>query len=245
MPITTVLSVITDALSLLGVASSAVTVSANDADRGLSALNSLNEALGIERGAIVTVRIDVFALVANQQAYTYGSGGNWNAARPTDILQANIIVNNNPTLPVRYPLALLDDRQWSQVVSQLTPSTIPQALYNDGDYPLSVVSLWPVPTDSNNTIEIYSPDVNASVPQFTAISDTFNLAPGYHRMIKYNLAVELAPEFGREPSATVLRIAKESLAAVKSQNLRPPYASSDYTNMSSRRRTGFNIITGQ
>jgi hypothetical protein len=48
-----------------------------------------------------------------------------------------------------------------------------------------------------------------------------DLLPGYARALRTNLALELAPEWGRVVDPTVERQARESLADVKRANL--PY----------------------
>ena len=49
-------------------------------------------------------------------------------------------------------------------------------------------------------------------------TDVLYYPPGYLRTIKYNLAVELAPEFGVEPSRTVRQIARDSKRNIKRIN---------------------------
>ncbi len=50
------------------------------------------------------------------------------------------------------------------------------------------------------------------------MNDTLDLPPGYERALKYNLAVEIAPEYEREASSTVKDIAKTSYGVVVRTN---------------------------
>lgn len=67
-------------------------------------------------------------------------------------------------------------------------------------------------------IVLYTP---SALAQFTDQSTQYTFPPGYAKAIRYNLAVELAAEFGVEPSKTVSRQALLSLADVKRANFAP------------------------
>ena len=71
-----------------------------------------------------------------------------------------------------------------------------------------------------------------------------NLAfpPGYLRAFRYNLACELAPEFGVEPSPTVARIAMASKRDLKRQNNPDDIMAMPYSIVATRQR--YNIFAG-
>jgi hypothetical protein len=52
------------------------------------------------------------------------------------------------------------------------------------------------------------------IPTFATLGETVNLPQGWIRALVYNLTVDIVPEHEREPSATVLREAAASKAAV-------------------------------
>jgi hypothetical protein len=66
--------------------------------------------------------------------------------------------------------------------------------------------------------------------------------PGYMRAFRYNLACELAPEFGVEPSQQVSRIAMYSKRNIKRINNPDDIMSIPYALVSNRQR--FNIYSG-
>ena len=68
------------------------------------------------------------------------------------------------------------------------------------------------------------------------------LPPGYLRAFKYNLACEIAPEFGVEPSATVQRIAMTSKRNLKRINNPNDVMSMPYPLVGARQK--YNIYSG-
>jgi hypothetical protein len=58
-----------------------------------------------------------------------------------------------------------------------------------------------------------------------AIGDTLAFPPGYNKAIKFNLAVELAPEYGKQAPAEVVAIAEATKYKLKRTNLVVPKVS--------------------
>ena len=56
-----------------------------------------------------------------------------------------------------------------------------------------------------------------SIPVPAAVGDTLDLAQGSERALAYNLAIEIAPDFGREPSLIVFEIAKQTRTRLQSE----------------------------
>jgi hypothetical protein len=68
------------------------------------------------------------------------------------------------------------------------------------------------------------------------------MPPGYLRAFKYNLACEIAPEFGVEPSPTVSRLAMTSKRNLKRINNPDDIMSMPYSLIATRQR--FNVYAG-
>ena len=60
-----------------------------------------------------------------------------------------------------------------------------------------------------------------------ALTTSLSLPPGYERALRYALALELAPEYGRQVSEIVMAAAVESKAAIKRMNIAPAYLQVD------------------
>jgi hypothetical protein len=74
------------------------------------------------------------------------------------------------------------------------------------------------------------------------LATTMAFPPGYLRAFRYNLACEIAPEFGVEPSPTVSRIAMTSKRDLKRVNNPDDVMSMPYSIVASRQR--YNIYAG-
>jgi hypothetical protein len=98
--------------------------------------------------------------------------------------------------------------------------------------------VYPVP---NTTLEFHF----ISVEELTApasLSTTLAFPPGYLRAFKYNLACEIANEFGVEPPQTVQRIAMTSKRNLKRINNPDDVMSMPYPLIVRQQR--FNVYVG-
>ena len=183
---------------------------------------------------------ETFTCVAGQQSYSMGPGGNFNTSRPTRIVDAQtVVLGSNPRQTL--PLKMINVTQFDSIFVKSVQSTIPLWLYNDNAFPAVNLNLWPVP-QVNSQIDIWS---QKNLAQFTSVNDTVALAVGGNRMLKYNLAVELAPEYGKNDlDPKIIAIAEGSMAAYKraiNQN-KPYYMGTDDALVGPK--GSFNWLTG-
>lgn len=239
MPVTTVNQLISDSMKEVQAIAAGETPTAAEAQDCLTRLNRMIASWNTERLSIFTIKISAYTLVPNQQVYTIGPGGDFDDDRPQSIEEANIILNTvSPS--TRQPLALLNDLQWSLIRVQNVPNTIPQALYNDGAYPLSNLYLWGYPT-GNLQLELYTWQ---QLSQFTALTQTVSFPPGYEEAIMYGLSVRIAPMFGVEVSPITTSMAQSSKAAIQRLNLPSPVMVADPAVAGVGRASEWNYITG-
>ncbi|MDE2022002.1 MAG: hypothetical protein KGI71_03815 [Patescibacteria group bacterium] len=91
-----------------------------------------------------------------------------------------------------------------------TPSVIP---FSGG-----TISLYPAP----DTARTYSLKIDYDAPftQFVALTDVVTFPNSDHKVLKYNLAMEMAAEYGLTPLPTVSVIAENSLRKIRARNIR-------------------------
>lgn len=213
---------ITGALRLLGALATSETPSASEATDALNALNIMLDSWSNESLMIPSKVREVFPLTAGQQSYTMGSGGNFNTSRPIEIENA-LIQPSGLTPALELPLEKLTKDQFQEILIKGLNSSLPLAFYPEGTYPLETVNIYPVPSVGSNIV-LYS---WKPLSQITTLQTSVVLPPGYDRAIKYNLAIELAPEYGKPISDIIIQIAMESKANIKRSNAKPVYLGVD------------------
>lgn len=203
--------IIESSLRLIGVLASGETSSADEADDGRSILNDLIETLSNERLMIFEVTRDEYTLIANTNPHTIGSGGNINANRPERIEGFSIIPSGQD---IEIPGTILTWEQWQAIPDKTVTSTIPYYLWYEPSVALGNIWLFPEPSAAA-TIVLYT---WLRLSSFSDLTTNVNLPLGYGRMLRYNLAVDLAPEYGARVDPQIFEIARQSKAALKNLN---------------------------
>lgn len=205
----TALDLIKGAMRLIGAIESGETPSSEESSDGLSALNAMLDAWSVERLMVYQILQEPFSLSAGTASYTIGSGGTWNTARPVRIDSAFIRDSDG----LDYPIEIITKDRYDAIADKTTQSR-PEWLYYYTAYPLGTIYWYSVP-DATYTAYLNS---WKQLQSFAGLATDLALPPGYERAIKYNLALEIAPEYNRMPSAVVVEVANESKAALKSAN---------------------------
>ena len=227
---TTIRQVITGSLRLINVIQQNEVATADDMDISLRAMEGLIDSWSTEKLNVYLLKQWYFPLVVNKKEYTLGAGGDWNVPRPMNIERGTIsyggaltydaitglynIVNSQNTIDI--PMEGLTDSQYAAIPVKDQPSTYPVKYYDNGNYPLRTISVWPVPTTGQPiTLWLWQPLTN-----YDTLDEDLRFPKGYERAIRFNLAVELAAEFGKTVAPDVERIAVESKATMKRLNSR-------------------------
>lgn len=211
----TALDLITSALRLIGALAASESPTAEESADALTALNELLDNWAAERLTIHTVDEVTVPLAVGQATYTIGPGGQIDRpVRPVFLSAASVLTAQTPPveLPLEGPLTL---QQWRQVTLKALPGALPHAVYLDGGIPTRTLALWPVPSQPGLTLKLYLP---APLTQVPTLQTTLVLPTGYARALRFNLALELAPEFGVVAPPGVERLAREALGAIKRAN---------------------------
>ena len=210
------LQVITDALKLLGVvAGHEVPTSAEQQD-SFARLNELIDSWGTHAQTLLVARRDVVPLVAGQQVYTIGAGGDVDVPAPMTLDAVSYVLAGTRRAEVFLDVGDRPGARRRRRRRLLTGSP-PQVVNYTRDARL------------RRAVGVAGADGRAGpgrstgsepLAQFPDLVTPVALAPGYAKALRTNLAIELAPEFGRvgRPDGRPAG-ARESLADVKRAEL--------------------------
>jgi hypothetical protein len=124
-----------------------------------------------------------------------------------------------------YPVAVLNVETWELIGLKSQGGPWPRALYYQPSHPVGNITYWPVP--GSGEMHLFAETV---LQAFTTLSDVVTLPQGYAQAIRWNLAEQLLPEYGKAGDSglvqLVLKNAADSRAWVKRTNANPPYVAS-------------------
>jgi hypothetical protein len=234
---TTALDIINSALRVLQVAASDVTLTANEANSGLDALNVMIDSWSLENLMLYHMVTETFSLTAGKNPHTFGTGGDFNSTRPLSLTQATVSVGG-----VDQQLQIVGFDDYSALKLKNLQSPYPQYLNLDMDYPLAKVELWPVPSQTT-TVTLYT---QKPLTDFSNLTSTFVLPPGYTRALKFGLAIELASEYQTTAGVDVITLFRTAKSNIKRINARPQTMTLDPALLKSTDNNGsYNIYSGQ
>lgn len=238
-------SICTRALKSIGAVGEGQTPTPGQLVDAFDDLNEMLDGWRIDRGAIAVVERAVYSLVSGTQTYTIGDGGDFNRDRPDWIDRASIIDNSDPTQPLEMKIPVLTEQEWQSVALKLVESSYPGGVYYDFAYPLGNLSFYPIPDTSDMQVALYCA---APLAQFATLDTEYDIPPGNRRALRYNLAIEIAPDYGVsiEEIPIIQAKAAEYLGDLRRVNTRVVQQTADSAliNMDRRRSGRFSILTG-
>lgn len=201
-------------LRLIGAISSSETPNADESSDALEALNLMLGSWGASRFLSASTG-KVTKAMTGASSYTIGVGGDIDTTRPTSIYTAHW---SNGGLD--YPLTVLDYADYEQIGIKNIGS-IPEYIVLKPNNPLSTIYLFPVPANGTLTLDNIRPATDLT------LADDLPYPPEWIRALKYNLAIEIAPEFGFSVSPEIVALAKESKEIVLRSMVTIPLARFD------------------
>jgi len=228
--------IINGALRLLGVLAEGETPSAETSQDALRAMDQMIDSWNTERLAVFSTQDQVFTWPAATLSRTLGPTGNFVGNRP--ILLDDATYFKDPSTGVSYGIKMINQQQYDGIAVKTVSSTFPQVIFTNMTYPDIEMFIYPRPT---RDLEWHFISVEELTQPATLVT-TLSFPPGYLRAFRYNLACELAPEFGVEPSPQVQRIAMYSKRNLKRINNPDDIMSMPYSIIATRQR--YNIFAG-
>lgn len=205
----TALQLITDSLKLIGVVAGHEVPTASEQQDTFARLNELIDSWGTQAQSMHLSQRALLALVAGQQSYPLAVP----VPSPFGLDAVTALATVGST--VETPVAVLTDQEYVAIVDKSLPGALVQGVLFINAVPVPELWVWPVPTATQTLVLYYT----EPIAQFPDLVTPVDLAPGYAKALRTNLAVELAPEFGKQLDPLILNAARESLADVKRVNL--------------------------
>jgi hypothetical protein len=150
---------------------------------------------------VLTAGLDYAAAVDNH-VYTYTT----KTQRPLEIIDAHLrnADDNDVALSII-------SRQEYKALSDKASEATPNQIYYDGQLTNGVLYVWPEPGDVKDRIIM---TIKRPICDMDSATDNFDLPIEWAKAIKFNLAMELAPEYDVPISSDVVALALSSKKAV-------------------------------
>ncbi len=195
-------TIIKAALRTINAIASGETPTADEMLDGLEAMQFMLRSWSADNIMVYSISQDTLTMDGSA-SYTIGSGGDADTTWPVEIKGA--------VVDTLYKLRVIGENRYRSLKrSEL--GARPAYLYYNPTYPLG--TLYPWPTGGSSMV----------IDSLKALSDPSTLTTdvefptGYDAAIKWNLAIELAPEYGATPSDIVYGRARETKNIIKSKN---------------------------
>lgn len=203
----TALQLITGAARLLQVVRKSEALSNDEAQDGLTALNDMldswsNWSVGIRQRTWENFNLSPAA------SYTIGTGQTLNTVVPSLIRAAKINVGGGD-----HDLEIITDQQYEDIFLKTLSTNIPEVINSDNGYPFATLRMYPQ-LNAAAVLKLLSEKQGTAIASLTTV---LSFQPGWQRAARFNLAIELAAEYGVTIPAQVPVIARIAKSAIELQ----------------------------
>lgn len=201
---TTALDIITGASRLIGVTFKSEALDSDEAADGLVSLNDMVSSWS-NNGLLVPYRSWESFNISPAASYSIGAGQTINTVRPSFIKAAFIRSGN-----VDYSMECITDEQYESITFKSITSPFPDYLTYDNGYPYGTIRMYPQ-LGSSGALHLLT---EKPLTSFSGLTTTVDLPPGWNKALRFNLAIDMAAEYGVEVPSTVVKGASDSLASI-------------------------------
>lgn len=201
--------IIKSALRKIGALRRGFSPSSEEMSEALEELNAMLAGWATKRLLIPYRTNESTSLSAGATTYTWGSGGNITSAIPLELLSAYITIGTTD-----YELHQFTLEEWQRIPVKSTEGIPGRFNYEYND------TLGRVRFDRTvqEAFTLVTSALKAFTP-FSTISSDDAFPPHHVDVVRWNLAVRLAPErIGTDAPASVIRLAKETMDDLKGSN---------------------------
>ncbi len=204
--------IITGAMVDIGEAGAGEVLATEDLQYGLIRLNGIIDSWSTERLSLYCVFNNTFALIANQQDYTFGpSAADFTSIGRPVLIQTLAII---PLATLRFQMNMLTAKQWAMIPEKGLVGILPTDVYVDAQFPNMGIHVAPIPSGTPG-LEIY---YWAALTQFATLDQELAMPPGYLDALKYTLMLHLSPAYNKPIDPAILALAQSKKAAIQTIN---------------------------
>lgn len=206
---------ITRSLSLIGAFGEGQTPTADALNDGLETLNDMVDGWAVDGLTVRALERKVFPMRVGMGKYLCGPAADFDVAKPSYIDAFAYYIDNDQS---EYRIDPADDVEWASISNKLQGGDPQRAHYGNSTSGLEfAIDYWPVPSRAMFAV-LYLPTV---IVRFKDLITQYTFPAGYVRALRYNLALDLAPEYETSLDAIVVNKAAEYLADVRRTNIKP------------------------
>lgn len=164
-----------------------------------------------------TVTMSVPATAPFTEQIQFTTPGDFPIDRPMRVTNVYTRITSSGNSGIDYPCDIWSIDEYSSIGLKGQPGPWPRGIFFNPGFPYATISVWPVPT-MGGELHMWTDNVFST---FVNMTDVVQLPQGYSRAIKLNLALELAPEYGKRVDPLLVDQARKAKASVKALNANP------------------------
>jgi len=207
--------IVSNALLSLGLLDAGGSPSASESTDLLQELNTQVDAWGTDELLIPSITKTQFALTANQASYTYGTGGNFNAARPVRVDQA-VFVATVGAGTTRKPLRIVGSTEMFAHADSAAAATSAEQVYFDYANAAGLMKAYFYPVPSCPTASFAEFETWTPIAAF-ALATNVTLPPGYQDALQQSLAFRCLSRYGSAVSQATAQVVADLAKSAKAR----------------------------
>ena len=173
--------------------------------------------------------------LAGTRSYTIGPGGDLDTVRPQHLV--NVRIRDAGGLETPVTIASLE--QWATIPLKDTERHTPSYVYYAPEHPLGRLEFSAMTTAGDSLYLVSAKPIEA----LPALTEDTTYPPGYDRAIRLGLALELAPEYGKQVDQVLASQLSYAMTVLKRTNSRARVPTLE-VDAGLTRRHGYDITHG-
>ena len=182
-------------------------------ENGLLTLNAMMQAWQASGMHVWTQETAAFVPGLSTAQYTIGTGQTINVVRPLKLSGARLVITSTQEAIPLIPMSRWD---YANLSGKTAPPGPPSQIFYDPQFPVGIVTLFPAPDAATVAGATVNMTMQRPITTLANLSGSIDFPDEWQSALRFNLAVELAPEYKCPPEQYSLlkKIADEKLAVV-------------------------------